>query len=221
MIASGTSSLIYEPPFSLEFARGVSAGRMETFWLGSATYTLTGATPASNVAVAGNIKTVSNSSTEAFGNTPTSGSFVVVCKSTTDVAVLPNYQEVGSILGELAENSTDDDWRITKSVRDAALRVASALMASAIPAPCVFNHGAKSVVFNWDKFSLGRREKDIYLTITDSGMSALISYARQIEFRRDYTVDELFDIRAALLGIVSAQKDESVITQISQETNVT
>jgi hypothetical protein len=96
------------------------------------------------------------------------------------------YREIGEALSEMVGLKEDDEWRIDKSVYAAACHIAAKLMAAPYPAPRIFNHGPKSVVFNW---SIGTN--NLYLTISSNRISALVSSPGRIKQRIDYSANQL------------------------------
>jgi hypothetical protein len=109
------------------------------------------------------------------------------------------YQELGAALSEMTKFEEGDEWKIDPPVYNAACYVAAGLLAHSFPAPRVFNHGSKSVVFNW---SYGA--DNMYLTISADHISALISSPERIKRRVEYSVNELVDPSIALLSIRAA-----------------
>jgi len=109
------------------------------------------------------------------------------------------YQELGAALSEMTKLEEGDEWKIDPPVYNAACYVAAGLMAHSFPAPRIFNHGTKSVVFNW---SYGA--DNMYLTISADHISALISSPERIKRRVEYSVNELTDPSVALLSIRAA-----------------
>lgn len=109
------------------------------------------------------------------------------------------YQELGEALGEMTEFEEGDEWRIDAPVYNAACYVAAGLMANSFPAPRIFNHGPKSVVFNWSNVA-----DNLYLTISGDQMSALISSPERIKRRMDFSRNELMDPSLALSSIRAA-----------------
>jgi hypothetical protein len=96
------------------------------------------------------------------------------------------YQELGAALDEMTKLEEGDEWKIDPTVYDAACYVAAGLMANSFPAPRIFNHGTKSVVFNWS-----RGADHMYLTVSANHISALISSPERIKRRVEYSVNEL------------------------------
>jgi hypothetical protein len=109
------------------------------------------------------------------------------------------YQELGAALSEMTKLEEGDEWKIDPPVYNAACYVAAGLMVHSFPAPHVFNHGTKSVVFNW---SYGA--DNMYLTISAEHISALISSPERIKRRIEYSLNELMDPSVALPSIRAA-----------------
>lgn len=95
------------------------------------------------------------------------------------------YEELGEALNELGEMD-DDEWHVDPDVYHVACYAASSLMDNGFPAPQVFTHGPKSVVFNWLAGS-----RNLYLTLSRSVISALISTPKSVEHRLQFTVAQL------------------------------
>ncbi len=106
------------------------------------------------------------------------------------------YQELGAALSEMTKLEEGDEWKIDPPVYNAACYVAAGLLAHSFPAPRIFNHGSKSVVFNW---SYGA--DNMYLTISADHISALISSPERIKRRVEYSANELMDPSAALSSV--------------------
>lgn len=109
------------------------------------------------------------------------------------------YQELGAALGEMTRLEEGDEWKIDPPVYSAACYVAAGLMAHSFPAPRIFNHGTKSVVFNWSHGS-----DNMYLTVSANHISALISSPERIKRRVEFSVDELADPSVVLPSIRAA-----------------
>lgn len=99
--------------------------------------------------------------------------------------LISQYEDLGAALNDLAEID-DEEWSIDDSVYYVACYAASSLMDNGIPAPKVFTHGSKSVVFNWVAAS-----KNLYLTLSENTISALISNPKNIEARLQFNVTQL------------------------------
>ncbi len=115
------------------------------------------------------------------------------------------YQELGQALSEMTEVEEGDEWKIDAPVYNAACYVAEGLMASSFPAPRIFNHGPKSVVFNWSKDA-----DNLYLTVSADHVSALISSPERIKRRIDLSANELMNPSFALSSIRAAYSEEPV-----------
>jgi hypothetical protein len=115
------------------------------------------------------------------------------------------YQELGKALGEMTEFGDGDEWKIEAPVYVAACYVAAELMANSFPAPRIFNHGPKSVVFNWSK-----EADNLYLTVSADRVSALISSPERIKRRIDLSARELANPSLALSSIRAAYSEEPV-----------
>jgi hypothetical protein len=102
------------------------------------------------------------------------------------VELAQDYDELGQALSEMADLDEEDEWKVNSSVYNVARYVASALMDDSFPAPRVFNHGPKSVVFNWEY-----EDENYYLTISKNQISTLRSSAERIIRRKDFLVDQL------------------------------
>jgi hypothetical protein len=96
-----------------------------------------------------------------------------------------NYRELGEAFGQIAELDEDDDSWIEAPVLNIARNVAVELMISAFPVPQIFNHGPKSLVFNW----INGRD-NLYLTVSARNVSILVSTPQTIKRRVEYPVDE-------------------------------
>lgn len=96
------------------------------------------------------------------------------------------YQAVGEALGQLVHSDLDDDWRIDDQVYQSACTVAAQLIARAIPAPRVFAHGSRAVVFNWTSGTENR-----YITISKDTLSVLVSTPEKIQRRCEYKMSRI------------------------------
>lgn len=110
---------------------------------------------------------------------------VVSVVSTNEI--YQEYHDLGNALKDLKELADDEDWGIEKPVFDSACQIAGALMQLSIPAPRIFTHGQKSVVFNWSDSS----GNNLYFTISSDELSVLISSRERIKKRDDYLIREL------------------------------
>jgi hypothetical protein len=112
---------------------------------------------------------------------------------------LREYHELGDALSEMTEFDEGDEWKIDAPVYVAACYVAAELMANSFPAPRIFNHGPKSVVFNWSK-----EEDNLYLTVSADQISALVSSPERIKRRIDCSANQLTNPSLALSTIKAA-----------------
>jgi hypothetical protein len=110
-----------------------------------------------------------------------------------------DYRDLGDALKEMVELDEGDDWRIDTPVYETACLVAAGLRDIHLPAPRVFTHGPKAVVFNWSNDI-----DNLYLTISADRMSALISTPESITRRIDYSHRLLADPAVAFDSIESA-----------------
>lgn len=95
------------------------------------------------------------------------------------------YYELGEALSEMTALEGADEWKIDSAVYDAARYVAAGLRADSLPAPRVFSHGPKSVVFNWS-----HEADNLYLTVSSNKISALISSPQRIKWRIEISANE-------------------------------
>jgi hypothetical protein len=102
--------------------------------------------------------------------------------------ITESYRELGDALAELATLDEGSEWKVDAAVCDAACYVAGELMTKPIPAPQVFSHGPKSVVFTWT-----RGNNSVYLTISADRLSALISTPKKIQRRVEFSARQLQD----------------------------
>lgn len=120
--------------------------------------------------------------------------------------LMPQYRELGEALGELTELDDDSEWKIEPDVYRVACFYAAELMEHAYPAPKVFNHGPKSVVFNW-----ANGTSNLYLTISSDSISALVSTPKQIERRMTFSAKQLASSSVFLPTIQSAYLGEPTV----------
>jgi hypothetical protein len=116
------------------------------------------------------------------------------------------YQELGRALEEMIEVDEGDEWNIELPVYDAARYIAAELLISSFPAPRIFSHGPKSVVFNWS-----HANNNLYLTVSANRISALISSPERIKRRMEYSTDKLLNPSAVLASIQSAHLEQPVM----------
>jgi hypothetical protein len=100
------------------------------------------------------------------------------------------YQELGQALSEMTTLEEGNDWKIDSAVFSAASYVAAGLLAYSVPAPRLFTHGPRSVVFNWSN----ETNDNLYLTVSADKMSALISSPQRITQRVHYSAKEFPNI---------------------------
>jgi hypothetical protein len=110
------------------------------------------------------------------------------------------YKELGVALTEMSRVEEGDDWNIEGPVYEAARYVASELKQFSVPTPQIFNHGPKSVVFNWTNGSTS-----LYLTISANRLSALVSSPERIQKR----VEVDFSQMPKVLNLVVASVNEN------------
>jgi hypothetical protein len=115
------------------------------------------------------------------------------------------YRDLGQALGEMTEFENDDDCKIDAPVYIAACYIAAELMANSFPAPRIFNHGPKSVVFNWSN-----EADNLYLTVSADHVSALISSPERIKRRIDLSAHELANPSLIFSSIRAAYLEEPV-----------
>jgi hypothetical protein len=123
---------------------------------------------------------------------------------------IQEYLELGEALSEMVGFEKDDEWKIDEPVYATACYIASELMATPYPAPRIFNHGPKSVVFNW---SVGT--KNLYLTISPNRISALLSSPERIEQRMDYSLNQLPNPALFLSFIQPGHRGQALIKAVS------
>jgi hypothetical protein len=119
--------------------------------------------------------------------------------------VIQEYRELGEALREMTELEQVDEWAIEPPVLGTALKVAAGLMANGYPAPHVFTHGPKSVVFNWPAGI-----NNLYLTVSADKISALISTPERIAQRVDFLANEFLEPSLFLPAIQSAHLNPQV-----------
>jgi hypothetical protein len=107
------------------------------------------------------------------------------------------YVELGQALNQMTELEEADDLKIDIPVYEAARYVAVQLMANGLPTPRLFNHGSKSVVFNWSD-----NNNNLYLTVSADKVSALISSPERIKHRFEVDYSRLPDIISTLSASV-------------------
>jgi hypothetical protein len=110
------------------------------------------------------------------------------------------YQELGEALSQMTELEEGSEWRIDPPVYGAACFVAAGLMVTGVPAPRVFNHGPKSVVFNWSD-----NTNNLYLTVSADAISALVSSPERIQRRIELVATEALNPALLFSTIQSGQ----------------
>ena len=121
--------------------------------------------------------------------------------------MVDEYRELGQALTELTEFTDEEEWKIEAPVYNAACYMALGLMTESIPAPRVFTHGPKSVVFNWT-----HEANNLYLTISADRVSALLTSPERIMDRIEVsgTTSE-FLASSAISSLRSAQLNRPVV----------
>jgi hypothetical protein len=120
------------------------------------------------------------------------------------------YRELGETFSQMAELDQDDDSWIEEPVLDIARHISVTLMASAFPVPQIFNHGPKSVVFNWVS---GR--DNLYLTVSSSNASILVSTPQKIKTRVEYPVGEFLRHELTVPLLELAYSGQQAATTVS------
>lgn len=168
---------------------------------------------------AGNTYTAANSSITVVSGTD-SFSYTAVAEpqllrmSFSSVPVIwqseldQNYQDLGQALEEMTQLDEADDWKIEQAVYQVACQVAVELFANSYPAPQVFSHGPKSVVFNWS-----RGTTNLYLTISSDAISALVSSPERIQRRMRFSNKELLESTSVFRGLLSAHSGQPNISK--------
>ena len=118
-----------------------------------------------------------------------------------------DYKELGESLSEMTKLNEGDEWIIDKPVYQFACHIAFELMLYSYPAPQIFTHGPKSVVFDWSQGA-----NSLYLTISADKISALISTPERIKRRVDYSTKELLNPSLILSAIQSAHLEQPVVS---------
>lgn len=118
------------------------------------------------------------------------------------------YRELGQVLTEMTDLSEDEEWKIDAPVYNAACYMALGLMTKSVPAPRVFTHGPKSVVFNWVHGS-----NNLYLTISADRVSALLTSPERIKERIEIsgTANEFLTGSETISSLRAAQLNRPVV----------
>jgi hypothetical protein len=117
-----------------------------------------------------------------------------------------DYQELADALVEMSEPEADE-WAIDEPVYNVAHFVATSLLNCSYPAPKVFSHGPKSVVFNWLNGG-----DNLYLTVSASRVAALVSSPERIKRRFEVSTSALSDPSRLLPALKSVQVNGPVVT---------
>lgn len=118
------------------------------------------------------------------------------------------YQELGNALVELRDLN-EDEPAIEEPVYRAAQFLATALMNCSYPAPRLFNHGPKSVVFNW----MNDDRNNLYLTVAADCISALLSSPERITRRVEFSTNALLNGARVVPAIKYAENGAPVVTR--------
>jgi hypothetical protein len=124
------------------------------------------------------------------------------------------YRDLGHALSHMAGLDADDQLMIEKPVYAAASFFATMLLMRGYPAPKVFTHGSKSVVFNWMN-----GPDNLYLTISADRLSVLVTTPKNIETRINLSAGDGLD-PLKILGTISPrlkQQDILVLPSGSSE----
>lgn len=93
------------------------------------------------------------------------------------------YQDLGEALTQLLQVEFEDERKIDEQTYKSAYLVAGYLHSNSIPAPRLFTHGSRAIVFTW---STG--EENRYVTISREAVSTLVSTHSRIERRAEYEI---------------------------------
>lgn len=144
---------------------------------------------------------------------------IVISKAMSHVPVLTpqqlraEYADVGKALSELKSIEAGDEWQIDEDVFDVATKLGANLLLRGWPAPHVYSHGPKSVIFNWEK---GR--DNFYLTISADKVSVLMSGPDSIKARRTFTSQNFIPERVFPRLIYSAPGQQVSVDDNSSTT---
>lgn len=136
----------------------------------------------------GTVSAVGDAISSQYPYTAGSWNYAVKIKN-SQVPLAPHhdYGDVGEALSDLSSLDIDDEARIEGGVFDAALFVATMLMAGAADVPKIFSHGPKSVVFNWDDDGENK-----YLTVSDQKVYLMKSTVESIDFKSHILLKDLY-----------------------------
>ena len=119
-----------------------------------------------------------------------------------------DYQELGQALGQMTELNGPDGWTIDPAVYNVASRVAVELLANSYPAPQIFSHGSKSVVFNWSQ-----GPTNLYLTISSDFISALVSSPERIQRRLRFAQKDLLESSVVFRALLSVHAGQPIVSK--------
>lgn len=120
------------------------------------------------------------------------------------------YWELGEALADMTDLDEDDEWKIDADVQQVAWQISESLVANWFPTPRIFNHGPKSVVFNWMKDNV-----NLYLTISTDYVSALLSSPKGINRRIDFSTKNLMQPASIVRGLLSDHAGQPMVSTIS------
>lgn len=165
---------IFLQPFAVlsESEANTTSDNPETL-VGVTVTTLSGTVPTDT-----NMVSVTGVLNQTFSSTP------VIWES----ELAAQYHDVGEALNHMTSLDGDDHLMIEPPVYAAASFVAACLLFNKAPAPRVFTHGPKSVVFNWINGA-----DNLYLTISADKLSILVSTPERIQTRVDLSAKDGFD----------------------------
>jgi len=139
--------------------------------------------------------------------------FVTKATSTTKDSLYPfwaDYRSLGEALNELRDiEQSNEDWKIDENVYKSACYIAVNLVAASMPAPRVFAHGPKSIVFNWSDGPTNR-----YMTISDNRISIMVSTPKRIERRMEYLTPRLPDQKTTVGYLAAAISDKPALFKL-------
>lgn len=126
------------------------------------------------------------------------------------------YNQVGDALYFLSNLDDEDNQKIEASVLATASSIALCLVDHSIQAPKVFNHGPKSVVFNWTD----EDKNNLYLTVSAYKVSALLSKSNRQKHRMECSAKEFLDSEFAVQRLTFLDQSEPrvVVTKSSSNT---
>lgn len=125
------------------------------------------------------------------------------------------YSELGEALGEMTRLEEGDELKIDAEVQQVACQVSGVLWANSYPAPRIFNHGPKSVVFNWT-----HGENSLYLTISSDYISALTSTPERINQRIGFSTKNLLNPALMVRGLLPPPPGQLIFTTSSSASKI-